>query len=65
MRHLIAVQQRDLAGQGAFFERWIGPTGGPLCDAIEALPESLVSINRSGDSRKRFFDIEQGAFEML
>jgi hypothetical protein len=28
MRHLIAVQKRDLEVQGAFFKRWLGRTAG-------------------------------------
>jgi TorA maturation chaperone TorD len=64
MRHLIAVQKRDLAVQGAFFKRWIGPTGGPLCDAIEAY-SSLSFYKSVGRFAKAFFDIEQSAFEML
>ena len=64
MRHLIAAQERDLAVQSAFFKRWIGPTAGPLCDAIEAAP-SLSFYKAVGRFAKAFFDIEQSAFEML
>lgn len=64
MRHLVAVQKRDLAVQSAFFKRWIAPSAGPLCDAIEAAP--TISFYRPvGRFAKAFFDIEQSAFEML
>jgi TorA maturation chaperone TorD len=64
MRHLIANQKRELAVQGAFFKRWIGPTAGPLCDAIDAEP-TLSFYKSVGRFAKAFFDIEQSAFEML
>ena len=64
MRHLIAVQKRELEVQGAFFKRWIGPTAGPLCDAIEA-EASLSFYKAVGRFAKAFFDLEQSAFEML
>lgn len=64
MRHLIAVQKRDLEVQGAFFKRWLGRTTGPLCDAIEAEP-SLSFYKTVSRFAKAFFDLEQRAFEML
>jgi TorA maturation chaperone TorD len=64
MRHLIAVQKRDLAAQSNFFKRWIGPTSSPLCDAIEADPR-LSFYKSVARFAKAFFDIEQSAFEML
>ena len=64
MRHLVAVQKRDLAVQSAFFKRWIAASAGPLCDAIEAAP--TTSFYRPvARFAKAFFDIEQSAFEML
>ena len=64
MRHLVAVQKRDLDVQSAFFKRWIAPSAGPLCDAIEAAP--TTSFYRPvARFAKAFFDIEQSAFEML
>jgi TorA maturation chaperone TorD len=64
MRHLVAVQKRDLAVQSAFFKRWIAPSAGPLCDAIGAAP--TTSFYRPvARFAKAFFDIEQSAFEML
>ena len=64
MRHLIGVQKRDLAVQGAFFNRWIGPSFAPLCDAIEAGPaaEFYRSVARFA---KAFLEIERSAFELL
>ena len=64
MRYLIAVQKRELARQGAFFNRWISPAYGPLCDAIEAEPRTAFyrSVARFA---KAFLDVEQSAFEML
>jgi len=64
MRHLIAVQKRDLAVQGAFFNRWIGPAIGPLCDAIEAEPRAAF-YRSVGRFTEAFLRIEQRAFEML
>ena len=64
MRHLIAVQKRELTQQAEFFQRWIGPSAGPLCDAIEADP-SLSFYKPVARFAKAFFDIEQSAFEML
>src|SRR5262249_49715896 len=64
MRHLIAVQKRDLAVQSAFFKRWIGPVASPLCDAIEADP-TLAFYKSVARFAKAFFDLEQSAFEML
>jgi TorA maturation chaperone TorD len=64
MRHFIAVQKRDLGEQAEFFKRWIGPSVGPLCDAIEADP-TLSFYKAVARFAKAFCDIEQSAFEML
>jgi TorA maturation chaperone TorD len=64
MRHLIAVQKRDLAEQRRFFERWIAPSAGSLCDAIEAEPATAF-YKPVARFAKAFFDIERDAFEML
>ena len=64
MRHLIAVQKRDLAAQSVFFQRWIGPAAGPLCDAAAADPTTSF-YKPVARFAKAFFDIEQSAFEML
>jgi TorA maturation chaperone TorD len=63
MRHLIAVQKRDLAEQRRFFQRWIQPAAESLCNAIEAEPGTSFykSVARFA---KAFFDIERTAFEM-
>ena len=63
MRHLIAVQKRDLAEQSGFFKRWIAPSFGPLCDAIENEPKATFykPVARFANV---FFTIEQNAFEM-
>ena len=64
MRHLIAIQKRDLAAQGAFFNRWIGRAAGSLCDAIEAEPKTAFYRSVARFARA-FLKIEQSAFEML
>jgi TorA maturation chaperone TorD len=64
MRHLIAVQKRDLAEQSVFFKRWIGPAAGPLCDATATAP-STSFYKAVARFARAFFDIEQSAFEML
>jgi TorA maturation chaperone TorD len=63
MRHLIAVQRRELDEQRAFFMRWIAPSYDALCDAIEAEPQTgfYKPVARFA---KVFFDIERTAFEM-
>ena len=64
MRHLVAQQQAELSTQKQFFERWIGPTFGPLCAAIEA--RDLAPFYRSvARLAKSFFSLEQSSFEML
>lgn len=64
MRHLIAVQGRDLGEQRAFFKRWIAPSFGALCDAIEAEPGTsfYTPVARFANA---FLRIEQSAFDML
>jgi TorA maturation chaperone TorD len=64
MRHLIAVQKRDLAAQSIFFQRWIAPAVAPLCDATAADPTTSF-YKAVARFAKAFFDIEQSAFEML
>ena len=64
MRHLIAVQKRDLEAQSRFFKRWIAPSFGALCDAIRAEPR--VSFYRPvARFANSFLTIEQNAFDML
>ena len=64
MRYLIGIQKRDLAVQGAFFNRWIAPAYDSLCDAIEAEPKTAF-YRSVGRFVRAFLDIEQKAFEML
>jgi TorA maturation chaperone TorD len=64
MRHLIAVQKRDLEVQGAFFNRWIAPSAAPLCNAIEADSSTAAFYKAVARFAKVFFDIERTAFEM-
>ena len=64
MRHLIAIQKRDLAVQAAFFNRWIGPAFGPLCNAIQAEPRTAF-YRSVGRFTEAFLKIEQRGFEML
>jgi TorA maturation chaperone TorD len=64
MRHLIAVQQRDLVEQRRFFQRWIEPAAQSLCNAIEAEPRTAF-YKPVARFAKAFFDIERNAFEML
>jgi TorA maturation chaperone TorD len=64
MRHLIAVQNRELEEQGRFFKRWIAPSIEPLCNAIERDPTTSF-YKPVGQFAKAFFQLEQTAFEML
>jgi TorA maturation chaperone TorD len=64
MRHLIAAQKREVADQRRFFERWIAPSAGSLCDAIEDEPATAF-YKPVARFAKAFFDIERNAFEML
>lgn len=63
MRFLIAVQKRPLDEQQRFFSRWIAPAFAPLCDAIDADSE-VVFYRHVGNFARRFFEMEQSAFEM-
>jgi TorA maturation chaperone TorD len=64
MRHLIAVQKRDLVEQRRFFRRWIEPAAESLCNAIEAEPRTAF-YKPVARFAKAFCDIERNAFEML
>jgi TorA maturation chaperone TorD len=64
MRYFIAEQERDLAEQRRFFERWIDPIVEPLCNAIEA-SELTAFYKRVGRMAKAFFSLERSAFEMI
>ena len=64
MRYLIAEQERPLAEQRRFYERWIEPNYEPLCAAIDA-SERTSFYKVVGRMAKAFFSLEQAAFEML
>ena len=64
MRHLIAIQKRELTEQSRFFRRWIAPAAESLCDAIERHPGTAF-YKSVGQFAKAFFLLEQSAFEML
>ncbi len=64
MRHLVAKQQDDLDEQRRFFHRWIAPVAEPLCVAIER-SAATEFYKRVGAVARRFFALEQTAFEML
>jgi TorA maturation chaperone TorD len=64
MRHLVAQQKGALEEQRRFFTRWIHPTAGALCAAIEDSDRTSFykPVARFATS---YFDLEQTAFEML
>jgi TorA maturation chaperone TorD len=64
MRHLIAVHKRDLAEQSRFYNRWIGPSVEPLCNAIEG-DSNTAFYKPVAQFAKAFLLLEQSAFEML
>lgn len=63
MRHLIATQERGLAQQARFFNRWIAPAAQPLCGAIAKQQRNdfyeFVAL-----FAEAFFELERSAFEM-
>ena len=63
MRHLVAKQQ-DLDEQRRFFHRWIASAAEPLCAAIER-SDKTDFYKRVAALARRFFSLEQTAFEML
>ena len=64
MRHIIAEQHGDPQVQRRFFNRWIRPAAGPLCDAID-ISASVVFYKNVGRIARSLFDLEHAAFEML
>jgi TorA maturation chaperone TorD len=64
MRHLVAGQKRDLEEQRRFFSKWIQPTAGPLCAAIERSDKTSFykAVARFTNG---FCTLEHMAFEML
>ena len=64
MRHLVATQKTELDEQRRFFGRWIAPASEPLCAAIER-SDKTAFYKPLAALAKRFFALEQTAFEML
>jgi TorA maturation chaperone TorD len=64
MRHLVAQQEIGLEEQRHFFNRWIHPTAGPLCDAIEKSDKTSF-YKPVARFTTRFCTLEHMAFEML
>jgi len=64
MRHLVAKQKIDLDQQQRFFSRWIHPSAGPLCAAIER-SDKTAFYKPVARFAKTFLTLEQAAFEML
>ncbi len=64
MRHLIAEQKGGLPEQRQFFERWIWPTAGPLCSAIEQSEQTRFYKSVAG-LLLEVCTFEHRAFEML
>ena len=64
MRHLIAVQKQPLEVQQKFFGQWIAPAFAPLCAAIDS-DSGVVFYRHVANFARRYFEIEQSAFEML
>ena len=63
MRYVIAVQQRTLAEQKAFFERFVYPGATAFCAAVSASPKARFYAPVARFARA-FFDIEKSAFEI-
>ena len=64
MRHLVAKQKNDLNAQQRFFSRWIWPTVGPLCAAIDR-SDKTVFYKHVATFSAQFCTLEHMAFEML
>lgn len=64
MRHLVAKQKIELEEQRRFFSKWIAPAAEPLCAAIERSDKTRF-YKHVAALAKRFFALEQTAFEML
>jgi len=62
MRWLIESRQ-EIGEQREFFERFLAPAGGPLCDAIVGAPASNFYRAVAGFAAA-FFRVEQAAFGM-
>ena len=64
MRHLVAGQKSDLEEQSRFFNKWIHPTAGSLCAAIERSDKTSFYKHVARFARQ-FCTLEHMAFEML
>jgi TorA maturation chaperone TorD len=64
MRHLVAEQEKDLEEQRRFFLKWIHPTAGPLCTAIERSDKTFF-YKPVARFTARFCTLEHMAFDML
>lgn len=64
MRIAIAVQHRSLDEQKDFFERFLYPGAGALCDAVTASPKAIF-YRRMAQFAHEFFKVEREAFEMI
>jgi len=63
MRFVIAVQQRPLDEQRAFFERFLYRGGIAFCDAVRASEKARFYVTVAGFARA-FFDVEREAFSI-
>jgi TorA maturation chaperone TorD len=64
MRYLIAVQQRALAEQKDFFERFVYDAGMSFCAAVSD-SEQAAFYKHAARLTRIFLDIEKNAFSML
>ena len=64
MRHIIAGQHGGQEEQRRFFERWIWPAAGSLCNAID-MSTNVVFYKHVGRLARSLFELEYKAFEML
>jgi TorA maturation chaperone TorD len=63
MRFAIAVQQRPLDEQRAFFDRFLYRGGIAFCDAVRASEKAHFYVSVAGFARA-FFDVEREAFSI-
>jgi TorA maturation chaperone TorD len=64
MRYVIAVQQRSLAEQKAFFERFVYRGVVAFCSAVNASKQGRF-YRHVAQFAKAFVEVEKGAFEMV
>jgi TorA maturation chaperone TorD len=63
MRYFVAHQRVPLAEQRHFFTRYLWPSSGPLCDAIDRAERARL-YKQIAIFMHRFFEIEAEAFRM-